>query len=40
VITLPPFQFQIQTTTDARIDTIKVMITGKITPAPSADLLH
>jgi len=40
LITLAPFQFQILTTTDARIDTVKVMITGKITPAPSADLLH
>jgi len=40
VITLAPFKFQILTTTDARIDTVKVMITGKITPAPSAELLH
>jgi len=40
LITLAPFQFQILTTTDAKIDTVKVMITGKITPAPSGDLLH
>lgn len=40
LITLAPFQFQILTTTDARIDTVKVMITGKITPAPSSELLH
>jgi CBS domain containing-hemolysin-like protein len=40
LITLAPFQFQILTTTDARIDTVKVLITGKITPAPSAELLH
>ena len=40
LITLAPFQFQIMTTTDARIDTVKVLITGKITPAPSAELLH
>jgi CBS domain containing-hemolysin-like protein len=30
VITLSPFQFQIITVTDARIDTIKMIITGKI----------
>jgi Mg2+/Co2+ transporter CorC len=30
VITLSPFQFQIITVTDARIDTVKVIITGKI----------
>jgi CBS domain containing-hemolysin-like protein len=30
VITLIPFQFQIITVTDARIDTVKVIITGKI----------
>lgn len=30
VITLSPFQFQIITVTDARIDTVKVMISGKI----------
>jgi CBS domain containing-hemolysin-like protein len=29
-IILSPFQFQIMTVTDARIDTIKVIITGKI----------
>ena len=40
LITLAPFQFQILTTTDARIDTVKVLITGKITPAPSTELLH
>ena len=40
LITLAPFQFQILTTTDAKIDTVKVMITGKITPAPSGELLH
>jgi CBS domain containing-hemolysin-like protein len=40
LITLAPFQFQILTTTDARIDTVKVMITGKIAQAPSSDLLH
>ncbi len=40
MITLAPFQFQILTTTDARIDTVKVLITGKITPAPSSELLH
>ncbi len=40
LITFAPFQFQILTTTDARIDTVKVMITGKITPAPSSELLH
>jgi CBS domain containing-hemolysin-like protein len=40
LITLAPFQFQILTTTDAKIDTVKVMIIGKITPAPSGDLLH
>jgi CBS domain containing-hemolysin-like protein len=40
LITLAPFQFQILTTTDARIDTVKVMITGKITPVPSTELLH
>ena len=30
-IILSPFQFQILTTTDARIDTIRVIITGQIT---------
>ena len=40
LITLAPFQFQILTTTDARIDTVKVLITGKITPAASTELLH
>jgi putative hemolysin len=40
MITLARFQFQILTTTDARIDTVKVLITGKITPAPSSELLH
>jgi CBS domain containing-hemolysin-like protein len=40
LITLAPFKFQILTTTDARIDTVKVQITGKITPAPSTELLH
>lgn len=29
-IILSPFQFQIMTVTDARIDTVKVIITGKI----------
>jgi len=29
VITLSAFQFQIMTVTDARIDTIKVIISGK-----------
>ena len=40
MITLAPFQFQILTTTDARIDTVKVMIIGKITPPASSELLH
>jgi putative hemolysin len=40
LITLAPFQFQILTTTDARIDTVKVLITGKIPSAPSTELLH
>jgi Mg2+/Co2+ transporter CorB len=29
VITLSAFQFQIMTVTDARIDTVKVIISGK-----------
>ena len=40
MITLAPFQFQILTMTDARIDTVKVMIIGKITPPASSELLH
>ena len=32
MITLPPFQFQIMSVVDAKIDTVKVNITGKINP--------
>jgi len=32
MITLPPFQFQIMSVEDAKIDTVKVNITGKINP--------
>ncbi len=32
MITLPPFQFQIMSVEDAKIDTVKVTITGKINP--------
>jgi Mg2+/Co2+ transporter CorB len=32
MITLSPFQFQIMSVVDAKIDTVKVNITGKINP--------
>ncbi|MEN9363406.1 MAG: hypothetical protein RI903_714, partial [Bacteroidota bacterium] len=32
MITLAPFQFQIVSVVDAKIDTVKVTITGKINP--------
>lgn len=39
-IILSPFQFQILTVTDARIDTVKVMISGKISPKEEVKGLH
>jgi CBS domain containing-hemolysin-like protein len=40
IITLAPFQFQILTSTDARIDTVKMTIVGKISPKEESKIKH
>ncbi|CAM3377624.1 hemolysin family protein [Aquirufa ecclesiirivi] len=40
IITLAPFQFQILTSTDARIDTVKMTIVGKISPKEESKTKH
>ncbi|MHA8061725.1 hemolysin family protein [Aquirufa beregesia] len=40
IITMSPFQFQILTSTDARIDTVKMTIVGKISPKEDAKIKH
>lgn len=40
IITLNPFQFQILTSTETRIDTVKLTIVGKISPKEESKIKH